>query len=389
MAKRILIVEDSFTQAKGLELLFQMRGVDTIVAYDGQDGLNKALREQPDLVILDVILPLVDGLEVCRLLKKHPETAHIPVILFSVRDRAEDTIAGIEAGADAYIHKDIFDEYNLIRTTRSLGLLPWGVMLVSKDIDILLSWRKHLRNAPQNYAVSTAESLSEALVFMKEHSIDLVLIDQNVVMGDARDTLLRMKIRRPGLQMLILLQKEGPSVAGLPVDKWLSADAPWSEKLEFVREMLEDEGYKEAVPAPQAKPTSPSDDLQEPETKKAQVLIVEDSAVQASRLKFILEGHGLWTDIAPSGEEALEKVARHHYKLVILDIHLPGMDGFQVCRFLKQAPETADIPVIMLTARDHISDTLLGLELGAIDYIPKDAFSEDILLKTIEQLGLA
>jgi CheY-like chemotaxis protein len=67
---------------------------------------------------------------------------------------------------------------------------------------------------------------------------------------------------------------------------------------------------------------------------------------------------------------------------------MPGMNGFEVCRQLKQSPETAGIPVIMLTRHDDAQSVMSGLETGVIDYIPKDAFADAVLVETLRQMGL-
>jgi twitching motility two-component system response regulator PilH len=82
----------------------------------------------------------------------------------------------------------------------------------------------------------------------------------------------------------------------------------------------------------------------------------------------------------------LNAARREKPDVIVLDIQLPTLNGFQVARGLKADPTTADIPIIMLTTRDNAMDALTGLEAGAIDYVPKDAFAEAVVLETIRQL---
>jgi DNA-binding response OmpR family regulator len=70
----------------------------------------------------------------------------------------------------------------------------------------------------------------------------------------------------------------------------------------------------------------------------------------------------------------------------VLDVELPDIDGFTVCQKIKAEPNLAEVPIVMLTTRDHANDVLNGLEMGAVDYIPKDAFAEIVLLETIKQI---
>jgi DNA-binding response OmpR family regulator len=123
MSSRVLLVEDSASQALRLRLELQRYGVAVDVAATGLDGLNAARTARPHVVVLDVNLPDLDGYTVCRRLKADPETSHIPVVMLTGRDDAQDALAGLEIGAVDYIPKDAFAEYNVIESLRHLGLL--------------------------------------------------------------------------------------------------------------------------------------------------------------------------------------------------------------------------------------------------------------------------
>lgn len=118
----------------------------------------------------------------------------------------------------------------------------------------------------------------------------------------------------------------------------------------------------------------------------ASILLVEDSAPQALKLKLGLENHGCLVDWANTGLAGLNLAQQKSFDLIVLDIELPDINGFEVCRRLKGDPELAQIPVVMLTTLDQAENVLDGLEAGAIDYIPKDAFAEAVLLETIKQM---
>ena len=101
------------------------------------------------------------------------------------------------------------------------------------------------------------------------------------------------------------------------------------------------------------------------------VLIVEDEKDIVELIKYNLERSAFKTLAAYSGEEALKCAKDKQPDLIILDIMLPGIDGFEVCKTLRSQPETAHIPIIMLTARREEIDKILGLELGSDDYMTK------------------
>ncbi|MBX3059568.1 MAG: response regulator [Anaerolineae bacterium] len=120
----------------------------------------------------------------------------------------------------------------------------------------------------------------------------------------------------------------------------------------------------------------------------AAILLVEDTAVQALRFKANLEENGCEVRWVENGRDGLQAARESFYDLIILDIELPDINGFEVCRRLKEDPAVAEIPVIMLTTRDRAEDALIGLNTGAVDYIPKDNFANLVLLETIKQMGL-
>jgi two-component system phosphate regulon response regulator PhoB len=110
--------------------------------------------------------------------------------------------------------------------------------------------------------------------------------------------------------------------------------------------------------------------------------VVEDEEDIRELIRFNLEKEGFIVDGADSGEKALESVRSNRPNLVLLDLMLPGMDGFEVCRFLKRNDETSSIPVVMLTAKGEDVDVVAGLELGAEDYIAKP-FSPKVMVARV------
>lgn len=118
------------------------------------------------------------------------------------------------------------------------------------------------------------------------------------------------------------------------------------------------------------------------------ILIVEDSVTQAESLRATLMDSGLNVFCALDGQSGLDKAREIHPDLIVMDVHMPGMNGFEVAQALKGDSNTSDIPIVMLTSNDNPEATLMGLDAGAIDYIPKDVFATSVLLETIRQMGL-
>jgi pilus assembly protein CpaE len=105
MAEKILIVDDDLDSLKLIGLMLQRQGYEVVAANAGMQALSKAASDHPNLIILDVMMPDMDGYEVCRRLRANPETRSIPIIMFTAKTLVDDKVAGFEAGADDYLTK--------------------------------------------------------------------------------------------------------------------------------------------------------------------------------------------------------------------------------------------------------------------------------------------
>jgi DNA-binding response OmpR family regulator len=105
MAKKILVIEDEKDIQELLQLYLKRDGYDVHIAKDGETGLRKASQERYDLILLDLMLPQMDGLDICRNLRSRPQTTDIPIIMITAKAEESDRIVGLEIGADDYITK--------------------------------------------------------------------------------------------------------------------------------------------------------------------------------------------------------------------------------------------------------------------------------------------
>jgi CheY-like chemotaxis protein len=122
-AKKVLIVEDSPTQTMHLEHLLSQNGLSVICACDGEEGLHKAQLHMPNVIVLDIELPGIDGIQLCKLLKENSYTRFIPIILFTHLNDAETEKFGFMAGAIKYIPKDEHADEALIESLNLAGLI--------------------------------------------------------------------------------------------------------------------------------------------------------------------------------------------------------------------------------------------------------------------------
>lgn len=107
MADKILVVDDDFRTLKLVGLVLDQEGYDVLAAGSGEEGLEKARAQDPDLVILDIRMPGLDGYEVAQRLRSDPATADVPILMLTARAELEDRLTGYEVGADDYLIKPI------------------------------------------------------------------------------------------------------------------------------------------------------------------------------------------------------------------------------------------------------------------------------------------
>ena len=124
------------------------------------------------------------------------------------------------------------------------------------------------------------------------------------------------------------------------------------------------------------------------EPSRKTILLVEDSLVQASALVHFLKDRDLQVLHAANGRIGVAMAQQYLPDAILLDVEMPEMNGFEACRLLKSDSKTAQIRIVMLTVRCEPDSVLTGLDEGAIDFIPKDAFSYSVLLETLIQLNI-
>jgi two-component system cell cycle response regulator len=264
--KRILIVDDDPTSLKLLSGILQKDEYEVLKATDGKEAIKAAFKKLPDVILLDVIMPTMDGFEVTRRLKADPRTKHIPIILVTCLDGMENKLTGLEAGAEEYLSKPI------------------------KPVELLARVKSMLQ--------------------LKQY----------------RD------------QLSIRKQSEGAFVA-----------AASDEKLG----QLSGEG----LPV---------------------VLLVEDSEIDAKIIQSLLKDMPLRVETAWTGGEAISRIHSAKLDLILLDILLPDMTGFEICQRLKTTENNHDTPVIVITCLHDFESKITGAELGADDYLVKPVNKQEL-----------
>src|SRR3569833_1198311 len=192
MTARVLVVDDILSNVKLLEAKLTAEYFEVVSAFNGLECLKKMEEATPDIVLLDVMMPGMDGFEVCRRIKGNPKTAHVPVVMVTALDQPSDRVAGLEAGADDFLTKPVddaalfarvrslvrlkmmTDELRMRETTgQSMGLIdpattlmdanPTGRMLIIEDRpESVAGFAQALQ--PGGHEVASVDTFEEALV---------------------------------------------------------------------------------------------------------------------------------------------------------------------------------------------------------------------------------
>jgi two-component system alkaline phosphatase synthesis response regulator PhoP len=170
MAKgKILVVDDEKNIVEAVKYNLDKEGFRTVAADDGAQALTLARREAPDLILLDWMLPEVDGLEVCRLLKQDAKTHHIPIIMLTVKSEETDKVLGLEMGADDYVTKPFSPRELVARVKAMLRRSHAPPAEVFQLDDLRVDWAKHTVDIKGKPAALTSKEfdLLKALIEAK------------------------------------------------------------------------------------------------------------------------------------------------------------------------------------------------------------------------------
>jgi DNA-binding response OmpR family regulator len=205
---QILIVEDDRSLAEVLEYNLRQDGYQTLVANDGQDGLQQAKLRSPDLVVLDLMLPLVDGLEICRRLRADPVTRDILVLMLTAKTEETDEVVGFSVGTDDYVAKP-FSVKVLLERVRALlrrrdGSAADGSVLVSQGV--MVDRERHrvtveempLDLTPSEFGLLEALVRQPGRVFSRSELIDAALGGDSLVLERTIDVHIRSLRKKLG-----------------------------------------------------------------------------------------------------------------------------------------------------------------------------------------------
>jgi CheY-like chemotaxis protein len=211
MSEKILIVDDDPETVQILNLMLARLGYQALVAKDGMEALSLARSELPDLILLDVMMPGLDGFEVARSLRRHPSTALIPILILTAKTQIDDKVAGYDAGADIYLTKPIHpvDLYANIKT----------LLAQRRERTISQAKKGHtvgVLAAKGGLGVSTT-ALNLAIAYHQNHGVKVIAAEMRPGQGSWAEEL---KLTNPSA-LATLLRKESKDISTTAVEKQL------------------------------------------------------------------------------------------------------------------------------------------------------------------------
>ncbi len=377
--KSLLIIEDDAAFAQVLADMAGERGFECILASTGEKGLELAADRRPSAIILDIGLPGIDGWEVMKALKADPATRHIPVHFMSAADRSLDAF---KLGAIGYLTKPVSAasiEESFSRIERIISSTLKKILVVEDDPVQRKSIVELIGSGDS--AITEAGSGAEALGLLREQTYDCIVLDLGLKDMSGFEVL--SEIRR--------VEK----AARTPIIVYTGRDLSPSEQRELERlsesiiikgarspERLLDETtlflhrVDSAFPKGNRKPVMPSGrDL-----AGKKVLITDDDMRNVFALTAALEERGMTTYAARNGLEGIARLKEHpDTDIVLMDIMMPEMDGYEAIRAIRTEEKFRKLPIIALTAKAMKGDRAKCIEAGANDYLAKPVEMEKLL----------
>jgi DNA-binding response OmpR family regulator len=346
-----------------------------VIAQPDLASARKALAAHRfDLLVLDVMLPDGDGVDLLEQLRSDPDTAAVPIIVLSTRDEVCDRINGITRGADEYVGKPYDTDYLVLRARQLIRRSRGDRPRTDRPLTVLLiddseTFRKDFSAVLQSagYRVRAAASGEQGLRMAQGERPDALIIDGTLPSMSGIDVIGKVRqdpaLRRLPCLLLTAAETASDEIRGLEAgaDDYVRKSADTSEVLARLKAMLRALRLPAAI-------------RQEGGLFGAnKILAVDDSVSFLNEIGEVLRADGYDVAYARSGREALQLLAVESFDCVLLDLIMEGLSGQETCRRIKDNPKMRQTPVIVLTSQEDRAAMIESMDAGADDYIAKSA----------------
>lgn len=360
MAK-ILLVEDNELNRDMLSRRLRRRGYELAIAVDGAEAIAIASAQPFDLILMDMSLPVMDGWEATRRLKAQPHTQHIPIIALTAHAMRGDRDQALSAGCDDYDTKPI-------------------------DLKRLLGKIKAFLSADQ---LATASDSPKARAVSETTAAPVIPITPVTPITSPAASLTPITPSEP-VSPITPVTPTTPAAAVTPIAPVIPIESETSVMPAVTPTVTPTVASTTTVSANEVTDATPPA-LGKPghNFSGLPILVVDDNEDNRDMLSRRLTRRGYQAVVVDSGEAALDYIQNHHnIGLVLLDIMMPGIDGIETLKRIRQTYSRNQLPVLMVTAKAQSDDMVRAFELGANDYITKPIDFAVTLARVETQLSI-
>ncbi len=396
-----LVIEDNEMNMKLVRSLLTLGNYQVVETADAETGIQLAREHHPDFILMDIQLPGMDGLSATRIIKKDPDLKAIPVIALTSYAMVGDDEKATEAGCDGYISKPVDTRSFLKSINRFVtnvqnssqppkkGKKGYEARILIVDDEPMNIKLLAAKLTGRKYEILQAYGGKEALKTVIKTSPDLILLDIMMPDMDGYEVTKRLKNepKTANIPIILITALDGSEdkMQGLEAgaEEFLSKPVNTIELLARVNSMLRLKQYQDqlSMRTQSEGNCTVSEDLKgviEMENGLPRVLLVEDNEKDSRLIKGYLHGQPYHVMLAGNGEEAIALATSERIDLILLDILLPGMDGFETCKRLKDMDDTKNIQIVLITNLSDLEDKLKGFESGADDFLVKPINSREL-----------
>ncbi len=397
----ILVIDDDPDVRYTIGQYLISKGYEVEYAEDGEIGLQKAITLQPFAITLDIMLPRKDGWSVLKELKENPETEDIPVILVSI---ISDKNLGYGLGAYEYIVKPISSDklthaFNALEEKAKKPIEK--IVIVDDDESVFENFKEAFAN--EKVRIDYIKDSELAFSKIKEVQPDLIILDLLMPNMDGITLSHKLKTHRETRDIPIIIStndemsdEDKQSLNHIVENITVKSKGHPLDVLKVVRDRIRLQEENAEAPNPIELPEKPKVEkiedvisieipLEKQVALNGDVLIVDDDPDTLFTLNEIVTSCNCNTIMVKGGKECLESLEMNIPDLILLDIMMPGMDGFQTLNRIKQNKLWQNIPVFAVTAKAMVEDKEIILKHGFDDYISKPVNSASMAFK-IERL---
>ena len=402
--QKILVVEDNPLNMKLVRTLLNLGKFKSIEAETAQRGIELAKDEKPVLILMDIQLPDMDGLTATRIIKQDPATRDIPVVAITSYAMQGDEEKALDAGCSGYLTKPIETKSFLKKLSTYISqddteysgnkscIRDHRHKILIVDDEPLDVKRLEANLSREDYSVIHAYGGQEALEKVETEPPDIILLDIMMPGIDGYEVTRRLKASTKTRDIPIILitsltgsdDKAKGMEAG--ADEFLNKPVNTTELpvrikslilLKEYQEQLKSRDQSEASLVVTSQSVTPVECGKDMPT----VILVEDNETDCRLFTAYLDGQPYHMKNVRTGEEALSVCASEKVDLLILDVVLPGINGFDVCRHLKDDVATRKIQILMATSLNDLGSKIKGIELGADDFLIKPIHKDELTVR--------